>query len=44
MSKSHFPNIFLDQSKDPIWMIDLDYRLIYANKTYLELVKNITGK
>ncbi len=44
MSPYLMTNIFLDQSKDPIWMVNLDFQLIYANKSYLNIVKEITGK
>jgi len=44
MSQSLVTNIFLDQSEDPIWMIDLNFQLIYANKSYLNIVKEVTGK
>jgi len=36
-------NLLIDQSKDVIWMIDLDFNLIYANKSYLKRSIEITG-
>ena len=33
----------MDQSKDLFWIIDLDLKLIYANKTYFNLAKETTG-
>lgn len=33
----------LDQSKDAFWIVNLDFQLIYANKTYLNTIKKITG-
>ncbi|WP_044404157.1 PAS domain S-box protein [Lacinutrix sp. Hel_I_90] len=35
--------MFLDQSKDHIWIIDLNFKLIYANKSWFSLVKEVTG-
>lgn len=43
MFQSQLLNLFVDQTKDLIWMVDLDFRLVYANKKYLSLVKEITG-
>lgn len=43
-NNSPLTSSFLDQSEDPIWMIDLDFQLIYANKSYLNIVKEVTGK
>lgn len=43
MSSSLMTNIFLDQIENPIWMVNLDYQLIYANKSYLNIVKQVTG-
>ncbi|TXD84093.1 PAS domain S-box protein [Subsaximicrobium wynnwilliamsii] len=44
MTPSQLNSLYNDQSKDPIWMIDLDFQLIYANKRWLDLVKEVTGK
>ncbi len=43
MTQPLLPNLLLDQSKDHIWMIDLNYQLLYANKSYLSLMKEMTG-
>ena len=44
MKQPQLPNLFLDQSTDHIWIINLDYQLIYANKRWLNLVREVTGK
>jgi PAS domain S-box-containing protein len=44
MNQSHLKNLFLDQSKDLFWMIDLDFQLIYANKRYLSFMKEVNGE
>jgi PAS domain S-box-containing protein len=44
MKQSELKHKLLDQSKDLIWIIDLDYKLIYANKKYLNTIKILTGK
>ena len=43
MTENYLSNLLLDQSKDLIWMIDIDLKLIYANKSYLNLMKEMTG-
>lgn len=43
MLQNNLPNILLDQSQDLVWMIDTDYKLIYANKSYFSLIKKMTG-
>ena len=43
MKQTQLPHLLLDQSKDLFWMINLDFQLIYANKSYLNLMKEITG-
>jgi len=43
MMQIHLTHLLLDQSKDLIWMIDLNFQLVYANKTYLKLMKEMTG-
>ncbi|GMQ29596.1 PAS domain S-box protein [Algoriphagus confluentis] len=37
-------NLYFEQSKDLIWMIDPELKLIYANQAYLELMQKVTGK
>ncbi|WP_323755849.1 PAS domain S-box protein [Roseivirga sp.] len=44
MKQPHLSNLFLNQSKGHIWVINLDLQLIYANKAYLDFVYEITGK
>ena len=44
MQQSHLMNHFLEESKDSLWMVDLDFKLLYANKTYLSIMHTITGK
>ncbi|MBA2611156.1 MAG: PAS domain S-box protein [Bacteroidetes bacterium] len=36
-------HLLIDQSKDLIWIINLDFQLIYANKAYLRTMKEMTG-
>nr|MBC7613544.1 PAS domain S-box protein [Pseudopedobacter sp.] len=43
MTENYLSNLLLDQSKDLIWMIDIDLKLVYANKSYLNLMKAMTG-
>ncbi|MEO6670985.1 MAG: hypothetical protein ABIN36_16005 [Ferruginibacter sp.] len=43
MTPTQLSNLLLDQSKDLFWMIDLDFQLIYANKRYFNLMKEMTG-
>jgi PAS domain S-box-containing protein len=44
MKHPQLTNIFLDQSKDHIWIINIDYQLIYANKAFLAFMKAMTGE
>jgi PAS domain S-box-containing protein len=44
MKKIQLTTIFLDQSKDSLWMVNLDFQLIYANKTFMNVLQTITGK
>ena len=44
MNESELTQKLLNQSKDLIWIVDLDYKLIYANKKYLNTIKILTGK
>ncbi|REG82309.1 PAS domain S-box protein [Algoriphagus antarcticus] len=43
MEQTQLTNTFLDQSKDLFWIVNLDFQLIYANKRYLSLMKEVTG-
>lgn len=44
MNQDHLTKHLLDQSKDLIWIIDLEYRLIYSNKAYQNFMKEATGE
>ncbi len=43
MKLTQLINTFLDQSKHPIWMINLDFQLIYANRAYLDATIKANG-
>ncbi|MEO6546381.1 MAG: hypothetical protein ABIN94_00215 [Ferruginibacter sp.] len=43
MLKDQLLNLLPDQSNDLFWVIDADLRLIYANKSYLNLINAISG-
>jgi PAS domain S-box-containing protein len=43
MNKADLAKQFLDQNENLIWMIDLDFRLTYANKAYQNFMKEVTG-
>ncbi|MDP5000429.1 MAG: PAS domain S-box protein [Flavobacterium sp.] len=43
MRENQFKNLLLDHTKDLIWMIDNDFKLVYANKSYLKVMKEIAG-
>jgi hypothetical protein len=42
MKQTQLLNQLPDQSKDQIWIIDPVFHLIYANKRYLHLMKDMT--
>lgn len=44
MKQPQLTDIFVDQSKDLFWIINLNFQVIYANKSYLSLIKQMTGK
>jgi len=44
MNQTQLTNLFLDQSKDLFWMIDLDFQLIYANERYLSSMREVSGE
>jgi len=44
MPQSNLSNLFIDQSEDLIWMLNADFKLTYANKAYLSLMKAVTGE
>ncbi|MEQ8421117.1 MAG: PAS domain S-box protein, partial [Arenibacter algicola] len=43
MRPSKLINIFIERNKDLIWMIDLDFKLIYANKAFLRVTKELSN-
>jgi PAS domain S-box-containing protein len=43
MNQDQLSQRFLNQSKDFIWIIDLEFRLIYANAAYQHFMKESTG-
>lgn len=43
MTKHIIQELYLEQSADLIWMIDTDFRLIYANESYLNTIVKATG-
>lgn len=43
MNSKKYSDLLLDQAKDLIWMVDHKLHLIYANKSYLNLMKEIIG-
>lgn len=44
MREYNLPDLFLKESNDLIWMINSDFKLMYANNAYLALMKQVTGK
>jgi len=44
MNQPQLTNIFLDQNKDLIWIVNLEFHLVYANKAYLDHMKEVTGE
>jgi PAS domain-containing protein len=40
----NYTNILLDNSDDYFWVLDVNYNLVYANKAYLEHIKEVIGK
>ena len=43
MTQTHLSQRLLDQSKDPIWVVNLDFKLIYTNKAYVKAMREVTG-
>jgi PAS domain S-box-containing protein len=43
MKKNQYSDLLLDQSNDLIWVVDYNLFLVYANKAYLNLIKEVTG-
>ncbi|WP_445719232.1 PAS domain S-box protein [Flavobacterium sp.] len=44
MRENQYKNLLLDQTQDLIWMIDNNFQLVYANKSYLKFMKEFTGE
>ena len=44
MNQGQLSQRFLNQSEDSIWIIDLEYRLIYANAAYQRFMKGSIGR
>lgn len=42
MEKNQYGNLLLNQTKDLIWAVDKNLDLVYANRSYLNLVKEVT--
>lgn len=43
MKQSQYSNLVLDQTKDLFWAVDKNLYLVYANKAYLNLMREVTG-
>ena len=43
MNQTDLSNLLLEQSKDVIWIVDKDFRLIYFNSAYLRIMKDLAG-
>ena len=43
MKNNQYSDLLLDQSNDLIWVVDYNLFLVYANKAYLNLIKEVTG-
>ncbi|WP_162342963.1 PAS domain S-box protein [Cyclobacterium salsum] len=43
MSENQYSDLLLDQTKDLIWAVDNNLYLVYANRAYLNLMKEVTG-
>tara|TARA_R110002126_G_scaffold152203_3_gene299296 strand:+ start:4979 stop:6757 length:1779 start_codon:yes stop_codon:yes gene_type:complete len=41
---SQLTNLFIDQSKELYWIVNLDFELIYKNNSYISFVNEITNK
>jgi PAS domain S-box-containing protein len=44
MKQTQLTKLFLDQSKDLFWIVNSDFQLIYANKSYLSFNKEVNGE
>lgn len=43
MDTEQYRDHILDQTKDLIWMVDHQLHLVYANKSYFNMMKEVTG-
>lgn len=43
MKNKQYTDLLLNQTNDLIWMVDQELQLVYANKAYLNLMKEVTG-
>lgn len=44
MKEAQLSQLMLDQSKDLIWIVNKEYQLVYANKTYFSFMKGLSAK
>jgi PAS domain S-box-containing protein len=44
MPSMQFLDFLIEQSSDLIWVINADFKLVYTNKKYSNLIEKITGK
>ena len=44
MTQTNLSQRLLDQSKDLIWVIDSEFKLVFANERYQSVIKKITGQ
>jgi PAS domain-containing protein len=43
MEKNQYSDLYLDQTKDLVWAVDKNLDLVFANRAYLNLMKEVTG-
>lgn len=43
MENKQYTDLLLNQTNDLIWMVDQELQLVFANKAYLNLMKEVTG-
>jgi PAS domain S-box-containing protein len=44
MKKNQYSDLLLDQTKDLFWAVDQNLYLVYANRAYLDLMREVTGE
>jgi len=44
MKKNEYQNFIIDQSIDVIWIVNQDFQLVYANKSYFSFMIEATGE